>query len=331
MSRILIVSSFPPRQCGIGAYAAAQVERLRAQNHEVKVLSPPDGNGDVRVSFTGGRPFVAAARMASRFDRVVVHFEPGLYFRPRAPLSKMGTSLLLLWLVVRRRQTEILIHELHPPRWWRPDDVLLVAALWATPVLLFHTALELETFRTSFRFRGRARLVPHGDGVAIHGPRSRREARHRLGIGGNEILVVCPGFLHPDKGVERAVEAYRRGGKGRLCIVGSVRDPTPSNLAYAERIRRLAEATPGVELIDGFLDDWTFDAWIAAADAVVLPYRRSWSSGVLARAQAIGTPAIVAAVGGLPEQAAEADVLVGDDEQLVAAIADVADRILAGN
>jgi glycosyltransferase involved in cell wall biosynthesis len=108
--------------------------------------------------------------------------------------------------------------------------------------------------------------------------------------------------------------------------VGSVRDSDPSNLAYAERLRRLADATPGVELVDGFLEDWEFDAWIAAADAVVLPYRRSWSSGVLARAQALGTPAIVTAVGGLPEQASRADVVVDDDEQLAVAVREVAGR-----
>ena len=330
MSRILVVSAFPPRHCGIGAYAQAQVGRLREQGHQVTVLSPPDGAGDARVPFTGGRPFATAARMAAGFDRVIVHFEPGLYFRPRAPLSKLGTTLRLMWLLLRRRQTEIIIHEVHPPRWWRPDDVLLAAAFWAAPLLLFHTARERQEFRRVFRFRARAGLVSHGQGVTVHGPRSRQEARRRLGIPANEVLLVCPGFLHPGKGVERAVEAFRLRRTGRLCIVGSVRDPVPSNLRYAERLRRLADATPGVDFVDGFLEDWEFDAWIAAADAVVLPYRRSWSSGVLARAQALGTPAIVTAVGGLPEQASRADVVVHDDDQLAAAVGDVAGRSVSG-
>ena len=60
--------------------------------------------------------------------------------------------------------------------------------------------------------------------------------------------------------------------------------------------------------------------WLAAADWLVLPYRRSWSSGVLARAQALGTPAIVAAVGGLPEQAGDGDMVFDDDEGLRAAL-----------
>jgi glycosyltransferase involved in cell wall biosynthesis len=324
VSRILVISSYPPRHCGIGEYARAQVERLQGQGHDVTVLSPLDGDGDIRLSFARGRPFWAAARKGGGFDRIVVHFEPGLYLSRRAPLPKMITALSLFWLALRRRQTEILVHEAQPPRWWRPDDVLLALALRAAPIVLFHTALERETFRKAFRFRGQARLIPHTDGVVVHGPRTRREARRRLGIREDEVLVVCPGFLHPDKGFERAVRAFRPRRKGRLCIVGSVRDPTPSNLEYAGRLCRLAEQTRGVDLVDEFVDDGAFDAWIAAADAVVLPYRRSWSSGVLARAQALGTPAIVAAVGGLPEQASAADVVIRNDDELAMAMDRVA-------
>ena len=54
MARVLIVSSYPPRHCGIGAYAHAQAGRLRAAGDDVMVLSPPDGDGDVRVWFSGG-------------------------------------------------------------------------------------------------------------------------------------------------------------------------------------------------------------------------------------------------------------------------------------
>ncbi|MGH2652108.1 MAG: hypothetical protein ACRDHK_12980, partial [Actinomycetota bacterium] len=123
--RILVISSYPPRHCGIGSYAAADVERLRREGHEVVVLSPPDGNGDVRVPFFGGRPFLAAARLAPGFDRVLVHFEPGLYYRRRAPVSKVMSSLGLWRLTRRRPGTEVLVHEAagRPHLLWRPDHV----------------------------------------------------------------------------------------------------------------------------------------------------------------------------------------------------------------
>ena len=90
--RVLLVSSYPPRHCGIGVYARTQAERLRADGHAVTVLSPPDGDGDIRVPFLGGRAFLRAAAIGARFDRIVVHFQPALYYRPRAPVSKVLTS-----------------------------------------------------------------------------------------------------------------------------------------------------------------------------------------------------------------------------------------------
>ena len=75
-----------------------------------------------------------------------------------------------------------------------------------------------------------------------------------------------------------------------------------------------------MHLVERFVPDADFDLWLTAADRVVLPYRRSWSSGVLARAQALRTPAVVAAQGGLAEQAGKDDVVVRDDDELFEAL-----------
>ena len=324
MSRVLVVSPYPPRHCGIGAYARAQVERLRAEGHSVTVLSPRDGGGDVRTGFFGGRPFFAAARRGREYDRIVVHFQPALYFRPRSPGSKIFASLGLLWLVLRRRQTEIVVHEADRPRLWRPDYLLLRAAFRAAPMLLFHTDGERKALERRYRVTVRGRLISHTDGVRISAPVDRTAARRRLGIPEEEAVLVSPGFIHPGKGFDRAVVAFRDAGAGGgLYIVGSVKDPVPKNLAHARLLREMATDVPGVQLIDRFVDDEEFDRWIAAADAVILPYRQSWSSGVLARAQALGTPAVVSRVGGLAEQASSRDVVVANDEELTKAIAQV--------
>jgi hypothetical protein len=174
--------------------------------------------------------------------------------------------------------------------------------------------------------RVRGALVPHRVLPAGRAP-GRAEARAALGIDGDGPVLVCAGFVQPSKGFDRAVEAFGASGAAgrgaRLYVVGSVRDRTPENVAHLEGLRRLAAGTPGVTLHPRFPSDDEFDAWIAAADAVVLPYRRTWSSGVLARAQALGTPAIVAAEGGLAEQAGPADTVVEDDRGLAEAIAHV--------
>lgn len=314
---ILVVSSYPPRHCGIGAYARDQVAALRAGDHAVKVLSPRDGDGDVKLSFFGGRPFFRAARSAHRFDRVIVHFQPGLYYRRRRPVSKVMTSLGLLWLAIRAgRRLDLLVHEAGTPALWRPDYALLRLAFGTAKRVSFHTEAERRSLESEYRVRVRGRVIPHrvAPVVAV----SRQEARARLGIEGAGPIFVCAGFLHPAKGFDRAVDAFAQSGPNgaRLYVVGSVRDPTSENVEYARALADRCRSVPGVTLVDRYLKDEEFDLWVAAADRLVLPYRQSWSSGVLARAQALGTPAIVTAVGGLPEQAGEKDLVVKDDEEL---------------
>lgn len=309
-----MVGPYPPRRCGIGAYSAALAERLRERGDEVTLITPPDGDGDLRVRFDGGRPFRAAARLAPGYDRVLIHFQPALYFKPRAPVSKVRTSLALLRLCRGHSGTEILVHEVDPPIRWRPDYILLRRALRAAPLLLFHTEREREQLERAYRIEVSAKLVDHRDGIALRARPSREEARKQLNIPPGDPIFVSPGFIHPDKGLERAIEAVRRTGAGRLFVVGSVKDATPRNLAYARKLRE--RAGDRVTVVERFLEEAELDAWTAAADAVVLPYRRSWSSGALARAQSLGTPAIVSAVGGLPEQASERDLVVENDGEL---------------
>ena len=318
MRRVVVVSSYPPRHCGIGAYAAAQVEQLRSDGDDVLVISPVDGDGDVRIPFSGGRPFREAERRSGPRDRVVVHFQPALYYRARSPLSKIATSLALWRLCRTRPRTQLLVHEADRPARWRPDYALLRRAFAAGPALLFHTARERHQLEAWYRIETRARLVDHRKGIRLTDRPSRDEARRALGLATDDVVFVSPGFIHPDKGLERAVAAL--GDSGRLFVVGFVKDRTPGNVEYVRRLRDQIRRTDGAELVERFLEEGELDRWAAAADAVVLPYRRSWSSGALARAQALGTPAIVSAVGGLPEQASERDVVVGDDAELAEAL-----------
>jgi glycosyltransferase involved in cell wall biosynthesis len=157
-------------------------------------------------------------------------------------------------------------------------------------------------------------------------------ARRQLHVPSEGTVFVCAGFIQPSKGFDRAVDAFERASAGaaapvpRLYVVGSVREPTAENRAYADALAERCDAVAGAALVEGFVDDAGFDLWISAADWVVLPYRRAFSSGVLARAHALGRPSLVSPVGGLSEQAGPSDVVVGDDEELVAAIRRVVTR-----
>ena len=251
--RILVVSSYPPRHCGIGTYARDQVARLRAEGHEVTVLSPPDGDGDVNVPF-------------------FVNFQPALYFRLRAPLSKILASAGLLWLVLRRPGTEVLVHEADVPVRGRPDYALLRLA-FKRAHLLFHTEAERAALEGAYGIHARATLVEHRVAPVTAVPPDAPMARAELGLAGAaRPILVCAGFIQPSKGFDRAVRAFvRSGADGSLFVVGSVRDPSTENEAHAARLRVLCEATERATFVEQFLSDQDFDRWVACAS-----HRRSW-------------------------------------------------------
>jgi len=320
--KILVVSSYPPRPCGVGAYTRDQVARLRTEGHEVTVLSPLDGEGEERAAFIGGLAFRRAARLAPGFDRIVVHFQPSLYYAPRRPFSKMITSVSLWWLVGRGPNVELLVHEADPPELWRPDYFILRLAFKRAGRVWFHTEAERAALERDYRVRVRAGVMPHVVAPVSRVRPSKEEARRRLGIDGEGSILVCAGFLQRSKGFDRALEAFaaaRRGG-GRLFLVGSVREPTTETLDYARGLADRSRELPGVAMIERFVSDEEFDLWVIAADELLLPYRRSWSSGVLARAHALGTPSIVTRVGGLGEQVGPTDVVVDDEVGLIRAV-----------
>jgi glycosyltransferase involved in cell wall biosynthesis len=311
---VAVVSTFPPAVCGIGLYAEQQVRRLEDDGVAASRLDL------ARLQAEGWRgaplrEFLAAARAA---PRLVLHYQMWM-FRDDAARGKVGRHLkplmVLLWFLLRNgRRTEMVVHE-YGWRLWkgRLDWVQYPysALLFLLPRrLLFHTPRERAAFRRLYPLRRRGfELRPHEADFRPKASADRAAARSRLGLPAEARIVLCIGFYKVAKGFRDAA-ALARGlhAQGllhpsfRLDVVTSVQDGRDA-AAVADLATLRAEAKAPVHLHEGFVDDETFDLWLAASDAVLLPYRSSFSSGVAARARVMGRPLWVSDVGGLPDQA----------------------------
>jgi glycosyltransferase involved in cell wall biosynthesis len=144
------------------------------------------------------------------------------------------------------------------------------------------------------------RRVPHPV-YAQYGAagRSREEARSRTGLSGDVLLFF--GFVRRYKGLDVLIEALPRVRAARpdvtLVVAGEFYEPLEPLLA------RIAELglEDSVRVLDRYVPDEEVGDLVAAADAVVLPYRAATQSGVVLVAYAGGCPVISTAVGGLPE------------------------------
>ena len=332
MSRVLVVGSFPPDRCGIAQYARQQVDALRAAGDDVCVLTWAPGEGDRRASLNGWLRPLRLIRHARGFDRVVVNHEPGLF-----QTGGGGPVNALAWVAVNAAvpRLEYIAHELRDPATVRGGAIgrWLERLRWRTaPVIVVHTRAEAD--RLQHEVGGldarRLRVRDHGADFVRRFDGDRTAARARLDLPASAPIVLCIGFIQQHKGFERVVDAFaaaRRPAEARLYVVGSAR--VDSAVPYLEGLRRSIAEVPGAELREGYVDDQAFDAWVAAADAVVLPYRVSWSSGVAERARLYGTPLIVTDAGGLGEQARGGRV-VRDDAELRSAVEEVCAGLRTG-
>jgi glycosyltransferase involved in cell wall biosynthesis len=115
-----------------------------------------------------------------------------------------------------------------------------------------------------------------------------------------QLLYI--GVVRPFKGVEDLVAAFSaldrdQANRFRLSVVGETWEgwTTPD-----EAIARSPHADL-IERVDRYVTDAELAAYVARADAVVLPYHRSSLSGPLHIAMTAGLPVVVTAVGGLVE------------------------------
>lgn len=156
-------------------------------------------------------------------------------------------------------------------------------------------------------------VVPFGiNDVIPASSATRQEARHRLGFGPEDRVLLFFGNIAPYKGVQDVVRALadlvREDGRFTLIIAGPVKDGSCE--PYREEIERLIEdlgLAKHVRTEIRHIPDEDVGLFFRASDVSVLPYRRVYQSGVLALSYAQGLPVIAADVGSLREDVVEGE------------------------
>jgi glycosyltransferase involved in cell wall biosynthesis len=322
--RVLMLSPYPPMRGGISAYADQAAEALRVEGHEVVVASPERSDADCVLDVTKRCAGLRLAVLARRFDRLIVQFQPEMLGAPGTPRRTWAWSFLRLATgMLSAPSCEVCVHEVIYPE--GPFAPLLRAVgrrVWGlADLLIVHTERERRDFAAAFKIsENRIRVVSQGEHLVRRTDTDQATARTALELPAAPVLLLAIGFLQPNKGFDRAILAFGelQPERARLYVVGSMWREDPTSVGHVAELRRLADDTPGVELREGYLGDKDFDRWIVAADALVLPYRRGWSSNVMERGLLYDRPVIMTRVGGMAEQGADrANVaLVDDDHEL---------------
>ena len=326
--KVLFVSPYPPAKDGIGTYTQALATGLRSGGDDIGVVLPRMQIGlreDVVGNLSARRAELAAlCESLGSWNPDVIHVQfaiPAFGTRTiallrflRAIRAKSGAPIVVTAHEVTRETTMLgwfgrLIHRQLASR----CDHVIVHTRAAHSELAGPVAVPA----------GKISVIPHPEATPPTVVSTAEDIRARFGLGDAQLLVAF-GFIHVDKGLDdlvRALSILRRSDAAlfsnwRLVIAGAVRPRQgPFRLfefrdrLHLSRVLRMAARAKLRDnvVLTGYVPDADVAAWFQAAEAVVLPYRRTEQSGVAALANAFGVPVLASTAGGLGEQYAGSD------------------------
>lgn len=341
--RISVISTYPPRLCGVGVYTADLVEHYCRQwpADAVTLLGADVGGDSVRPVQDG-----LAADMINeqRPSLVLAQYAYGMY-------GDDSSQLVEALRQVRAPVVLTLHHVGHPPDPRAAPLPELIAAVDAVVVLSQESHRRLvDEFGLG---TANIAVIPHG--VELISPPSRLKSRSALGIASDAIVLTTFGLLRPAKGIDQALQVVAAACEqlpGLRYVVAGTPHPGSSPAEFRRHLRAdiaAAGLTEVVQIIDRHLENDELHQLLAATDMQLLPYRRldQTTSGPLLRGLSAGTPffatpfshavELAALGGGLIDnyepaaRAAACLIRVLDDDVEMVAMRDSARRIATGH
>jgi glycosyltransferase involved in cell wall biosynthesis len=193
---------------------------------------------------------------------------------------------------------------------------------------------EQEYLRTLVSKQGNVKIIPYGTDVETFHTIPKAEARAKLGLDGDEQIVLYVGRFDPRKGIETLIRASAQTkafaeGNLKLVIVGG---SCPDRIDGQERnrIEQIVQETGLTErtLFAGQVKHNMLPFYYAAADVCVIPSHYETFGLVAIEAMACGTPVIASDVGGLKFIVLSEQTGLRVSPQDTAAFATAIDRLL---
>ena len=300
--RIGFISSYPPIECGIATYTQYLTDALRKKNVDVYVVCHMGGSGhQVFPSFDYEDGDLAEKAFSTmvRFTPDVIHIqhEFGLFGK------NMGVSVIPLILNFRLIGIPVVttLHTVYSDM-PKEHELIIRSILMNSNYVIVHEEYQLENIKRKFPpdLVNKMKVIPHGAREVDPIP----DAKKIIGLPEDKKVVLMIGYLRPSKNFELIIDLFpeilKRYPDAILVIASKVRGQ--EHIEYRNMLFQKIANSPvkdNIIFIRGQLPQHIFDTIISSADVVVLPYRLTSQSGILAHCLAFGRPIVVSKSPGL--------------------------------
>lgn len=173
--------------------------------------------------------------------------------------------------------------------------------------IIVHSQSDKITLSSCFEIDEKnIRVVPHGnfDIYILNKDLSKKEAREKLGLPKEDVkIVLFFGLIRPYKGLEILLDAWWQitrkdvNFNAHLVIAGKKLMSIDNIMAKLNEEGTLSKVT----FHNCFIPFDEVQYYFRASDLVVLPYIKTYNSGVIQIAYSFGLPVVASRTGGLPE------------------------------
>ena len=294
MEKIGYLSTYPPAECGVGEYLYFLIRDMRDHNiftGEIVVFSNKqqnaihprrDINGLIIPSFKWGASeyseLLKNIKKNSPFDIFHIQHEWGIFPKTQEFLDFLNE--------VRRyaRKIVITLHTVYHATYGEVENIDKYHRELSEIVdaIIVHNILQEFELRAQGVDASKIHRIPHGTTVNPYISESRENLAKKLGLNiKNKFVIVSPGFLRRDKGLDTLAEAinYIVNEKGRdnvlLILTGAIQGGL-ANLRYVRKVReyiRSNKLSKNILFIEKYVYRDDILRSLALSDVVVMAYK----------------------------------------------------------
>lgn len=329
--RILEVETFG--RGGLAHYVDNLSRALAARGHEVTLITTVDYELEGRtplpqnmrvektIASSSGKRSASRARFLSPLIRKVEAVRDALAvarrvrrLQPDVIHLHCTNSIALLYLALLRRLRRSLVFTAHvvtPHERVAFQDAIYRRIHGSADLIVAHSEVDRNRLLGEFSIAPeKLEVIPHGEYGFFerHGePLDRNAARREIGVGSHDEVALFFGYIRDYKGLDVLLEAWPTVAAARpaarLVVAGDPVQLSPSRRRDLEAWAIRVGAVCRFDYIP--FDEVT--RYFAAADVLVMPYRRISQSGVLFLGLSLGLPVVATSVGALPEMLRDGD------------------------
>ena len=331
---IVMVSSYPPRLCGIGTFTEEAREFIEKANpqREVLVISHTDGRGKgvfPLIDMTRQDWWKSVAEKIQELDPYAVHLEHeyGLYeYRNERGIGDNNKGFLMLLEAISNHPIVVEPHTVHGRLRDAEANFIYHLCQRSDVVLL---KCHYQKWRLAWMFPGYGWKTPRNIMVVPHGARpDRRWGVHKISglrkelcldeIGLADHVVGMIGWIQSNKRWDILLSMWaeiheeiklRSGQEWDLLAAGTIRDPDHKDDYEEWKTEVLRLERKGIAHYHEFVPRGDlYYKMMAVCDFMVLPSTDETQSGTLARVIALNKPYITTApMEGLTAQTLESE------------------------